>query len=110
MYFLTNYKTTNKLLLCNQLVYSNLATLKNFKLHIMTDPCILYKSQYNKAKETLAILEEQKSQIDRNLQSDPICSNLHKELRRINLDIKITINEMEHAESDILKCELKYNS
>ncbi|TRX01561.1 hypothetical protein [Flavobacterium gawalongense] len=71
----------------------------------MKDPCILYKSQYNKAKETLDILEEQKSQIDNNLKSDPICSNLHKELRRINLDIKITINEIEHAESDILKCE-----
>ncbi|MFV7235675.1 hypothetical protein [Flavobacterium sp. ZB4R12] len=72
----------------------------------MTDLCILYKSQYNKAKETLDILEQEKSQIDSNLKSDPICSNLHKELRRINLDIKITINEIEHAESDILKCEL----
>jgi hypothetical protein len=75
----------------------------------MTDPCVLYKSQYSKAKETLDILEQQKSKIDNNLKYDPICSNLHKELRRINLDIKITTNELEHAESDIVKCELKYN-
>jgi hypothetical protein len=75
----------------------------------MTDPCVLYKLQYNKAKETLDILEQQKSKIDNNLKYDPICSNLHKELRRINLDIKITTNELEHAESDIIKCELKYN-
>ncbi|MFV8343550.1 hypothetical protein [Flavobacterium sp. XS2P39] len=76
----------------------------------MKDPCILYKSQYKKAKETLDILQQQKSKIDSNLKSDPICSNLHQELRRINLDIKITINELEHAENDIVKCEVKYNS
>ncbi|MFV8376807.1 hypothetical protein [Flavobacterium sp. LB1P62] len=72
----------------------------------MTDLCIFYKSQYNKAKETLDILKQEKSKIDSNLKSDPIPSNLHKELRRINLDIKITTNELEHAESGILKCGL----
>lgn len=76
----------------------------------MKDPCNLYKSQYSKAKETLDILQQQKYQIDNNLKSDPISSDLHQELRRINLDIKITINELEHAENDIVKCELKYNS
>ena len=73
----------------------------------MTDPCNLFKSQYKKAKETLEILEKEKSRIDFDLQSNPICSVLHKELRTVNLDIKITVNEMEHAESDIQKCELK---
>lgn len=69
----------------------------------MKDLSVLYQSQYKKAKETLDILEKQKAQIDFNLQSNPICSILHKELRTINLDIKITANELEHAESAIIK-------
>lgn len=76
----------------------------------MNDPCSLYKSQYKKAKETLELLEKQKAQINLNLESNPISSSLHKELRMINLDIKITMNELEHAESNIHECELKYNS
>ena len=76
----------------------------------MDDPCSLYKSQYKKAKETLEILEKQKAQINLNLEPNPISSTLHKELRMINLDIKITMNELEHAESNIHECELKYNS
>jgi len=76
----------------------------------MDDPCSLYKSQYKKAKETLEILEKQKAQINLNLEPNPISSSLHKELRMINLDIKITMNELEHAESNIHECELKYNS
>lgn len=76
----------------------------------MDDPCNLYKSQYKKAKETLDMLEKQKAQINLNLEPNPISSTLHKELRMVNLDIKITKNEMEHAESGIQECELKYNS
>jgi hypothetical protein len=76
----------------------------------MDDPCSLYKSQYKKAKETLEILEKQKAQINLNLEPNPISSTLHKELRTVNLDIRITLNEMEHAESNIHECELKYNS
>lgn len=74
----------------------------------MEDPCTLYKSQFNKAKETLHILEKQRAQIDFDLLSNPICSTLHKELRTVNLDIKITVNELEHAELDIQKCQQKY--
>ncbi len=69
----------------------------------MKDISVMYQSQYKKAKETLDILEKQRAQIDFSLQSNPICSILHKELRTINLDIKITVNEMEHAESAIVK-------
>lgn len=75
----------------------------------MEDPCIRYKSQFKKAKETLEILQRQRAKIDLSLLSNPICSVLHKELRTVNLDIKITVNELEHAEADIEKCILKYN-
>lgn len=69
----------------------------------MKDFCKLYQSQYKKAKETLDMLQKQRDQIDLNLHSNPSCSTLHKELRTVNLNIKITENEMEHAESAIIK-------
>jgi hypothetical protein len=72
----------------------------------MNDRHNLYKRQYKKAKETLEILKKQKAEIDFKLESDPICSHLHKELRTVNLDIKITLNEIEHVESYVLTCEL----
>lgn len=76
----------------------------------MNDPCQLFKSQYEKAKETLDILDQQKHQIELNLQSNPISADLNKELREINLDIKITKNEVEHAIYSIEKCTIKYDS
>ena len=76
----------------------------------MKDSCELFKSQYKKAKETLVILEEQKAEINLKLESNPSSASLHKELRTVNMDIRITQNEMEHAESCIQECELKYNS
>lgn len=75
----------------------------------MNTPCNLYKSQYKKAIETLDILISQRTEIELKLESDPISPNLHKELRTVNLEIKITRNELEQAESDIEECELKYS-
>ncbi len=75
----------------------------------MTNPCNLYKSQYKKAKETLEILLKQREEIDLKLKTHPISADLHKELRIINLDIKITNNEIEHAEFDIIECESTEN-
>ena len=75
----------------------------------MDTPCKLYKSQYKKAKETLDILTSHRFEIELKLESDPISPILHKELRTVNLEIRITKNELEQAESDIKECELKYN-
>jgi flagellar biosynthesis chaperone FliJ len=76
----------------------------------MNNSCDIYKSQYKKAKETLYILESQKAEINSKLESNFLNANLHKDLRTINMDIRITENEIEHAESCIQECELKYNS
>jgi hypothetical protein len=76
----------------------------------MNDPCQLYKSQYKKAKETLDILIIQKAEINQKIESDYVDAHLHKDLRTINMDIRITENEMEHAEFRMQECELKYNS
>lgn len=76
----------------------------------MNDPCQLFKSHYKKAKETLDILEQQKYQIEFDLESNPISADLNKKLREINLDIKITVNELEHANYSIEKCEINHAS
>lgn len=76
----------------------------------MKDSCDLFKSQFKKAKETLVVLEEQKAEINLKLESNPSSASLNKELRTVNMDIRITLNEIEHAESCIQECELKYNS
>lgn len=75
----------------------------------MTTHCNLYKSQYKKAKETLDILISHRTEIELKLELDPISPIFHKELRTTNLEIKITKNELEQAESDVKDCELKYN-
>ncbi len=76
----------------------------------MDDPCSLYKSQYKVAKKTLDILYNDLNELNLKLESDPVNAGLHKELRTLNMDIKITLNEIEHSEGAIEKCELKFNS
>jgi hypothetical protein len=76
----------------------------------MSDPCHLFKSQFKKAKETLDILQMQKNKIELELESNPISSDLNKKLREINLDIKITVNELEHANYSIEKCEINHST
>ncbi|QBN17476.1 hypothetical protein [Flavobacterium nackdongense] len=76
----------------------------------MEDPCTLYKSQCEKAKEVLELLEKHREEIYQKLKFDESNAVLHKELRTVNLDIKITLNEIEHAEFRIQECESDNNS
>lgn len=76
----------------------------------MSDPCKLFKSQYKKAKETLDILLTHRAEINFKLASDYSNAHLQKELRTVNMEIRITENEMEHAEYRIQECEMKQNS
>lgn len=59
----------------------------------------LYQRQYQNALKAIEKLNKIKSEIDFKLKSNPVCSHLHKDLRNINLDIRITLNEIEHIES-----------
>jgi hypothetical protein len=68
-----------------------------------------YKSQYKKAKEALDILEEQRAEINLKLESDASSAHLHKELRTVNMDIRITLNEIEHAGYCIQEYEANSN-
>ncbi|WP_310559599.1 hypothetical protein [Flavobacterium sp.] len=76
----------------------------------MNDLCTLYKSQRSKAKEVLELLEKQRDEINDKLKLNESSAILHKELRTVNLDIKITINEIDHAEYNIQECESKDSS
>jgi hypothetical protein len=69
----------------------------------------LYQSQYKKAKEVLDMLLKHKAEIDFKLKSNESSANLHKDLRTVNMDIRITENEMEHAQFRIQEYEAKYN-
>lgn len=76
----------------------------------MEDPCTLYKSQHKKAKEVLELLEKQREEIYEKLKFNESSAVLHKDLRSINLDIKITLNEIEHAEYNIQECQSNNSS
>lgn len=67
----------------------------------MNDYINRYQRQYKNALKTYEKLEKIKAEIDFKLKSNPVCSHLHKDLRTVNLDIKITLNEIEHIESHI---------
>ncbi|MEZ7516059.1 hypothetical protein [Flavobacterium frigidarium] len=67
----------------------------------MKEKLLLHKMQLKRAKEVLQVLEVQKNQIIIELEKNPSCSALNKDLRLIVLDIKITCNEIEQAKSDI---------
>ena len=76
----------------------------------MTNNYNLYKSQYKIAKETLDMLQKNKAEIDFKLKSNESSADLHKDLRTVNMDIRITENEMEHAQFRIDECESQIQS
>jgi hypothetical protein len=76
----------------------------------MEDPCKLYKSQRNRAMIVLEQLEKHRDEINLKLKVNEYDVYLHKELRTVNMDIKITKNEIEHAEYNIQECESNNNS
>ena len=67
----------------------------------MNDCINQYERQYKNALKTYEKLKKAKDDIDFKLKSNPVCSHLHKDLRAVNLDIKITLNEIEHIESHL---------
>ncbi len=76
----------------------------------MDDPCKLFRLQHKKAKDSLDALLIVKAEINSKLESDYSNPYLQKDLRTVNMDIKITENEIEHAEFRIKECETKQDS
>ena len=72
----------------------------------MNDCTNRYQRQYKNAIKTYEKLKNTKAEIDFKLKSNPVCSHLHKDLRTVNLEITITLNEIEHIESHLHQCEI----
>lgn len=81
----------------------------------MENACHKYVLQVVKAKETLGILEGDLHNIRIKLKSNPTDAGHLKELKKITLDMTITLNELEHCQYMLdecqmnLKAEEKYN-
>jgi hypothetical protein len=82
----------------------------------MENVCYKYALQVIKAKETMGTLEAELHEIRLRLRNEPTHSGYLKELKKITLDMTITLNELEHCQSrfeeceaELLKAEEKYN-
>jgi len=82
----------------------------------MENACHRYVLQVMKAKETMGMLEAELHEIRLNLRNNPTHSGHLKDLKKITLDMTITLNELEHCQSMLedcqasqLKAEEKYN-
>ena len=69
----------------------------------MNDSCQIYEQQVNKAKETVAILEDKLHEIRLKIQKKNRAEDL-QELRKITLDMTITLNELEHCQYKLDQC------
>ena len=58
-----------------------------------------YLHQVKKAKETVGILEHELHQVRLKLQKSPNSAMHLQELKKVNLDLTITLNELEHSQS-----------
>lgn len=74
----------------------------------MENPCDRYVLQVKKAKETVAVLENELHQIRLKLKNNATNADLLRELKRITLDMTITLNELEHSQSMLDDCKVQY--
>lgn len=72
----------------------------------MNNQMIRYKRQYKNALITYEKLKAIKEEIELKLHTNPVNSSLLRDLRKVELDIKITSNEIEHIESRLFKVEI----
>lgn len=82
----------------------------------MENVCHKYVLQVVKAKEMLGTLEAELHDVRNRLKINPTHSGYLKELKKITLDMTITLNELEHCQymldecqASQLKAEEKYN-
>lgn len=68
------------------------------------ESCQHYQQQVNKAKETVEMLERELELLNSKLEKDPVNSDLLRDLRKLNLDMTISLNELEHCEYILERC------
>lgn len=73
----------------------------------MSIPCQEYEYQIEKAQETVKILEERLRAVRTKLDQKPEDAIFKRELKQLTLDMKITMNELEHAQTELAICRTK---
>lgn len=71
----------------------------------MENECYKYVLQVVKAKETLGVLESDLHDIRLKLKNNPTHAGHLKELKKITLDMTITLNELEHCQYMLDECQ-----
>jgi len=84
----------------------------------MKNNCQQYKQEIEKAKETIGLLESELHEIRLKLKNSPNNAIFMQEMKRVTLDMTITLNELEHSQNSLDRCmmmehnridESKYN-
>ena len=73
----------------------------------MNESCQKHAQRLSRVKETLVKLEEEEIQINLQLKENPIIPPLYKRLRDLEMDKKITRNEIEDCEELLEECIAK---
>ncbi len=68
------------------------------------ESCQQYQQQVAKAKETVELLEKEIEILNLKLEMNPVNSDFLSDMRKLNLDLKITLNELEHCEYILARC------
>lgn len=69
--------------------------------------CQEYELQIKKARETITLLEARLEKVRSKLERSPEDATFRRELKQVTLDMTITLNELEHAESEFEICKSK---
>jgi len=75
----------------------------------MKDNCQQYKQEIEKAKETIGLLEGELHEIRLKLKNSPNNAILMQEMKRVTLDMTITLNELEHSQNSLDRCMMEYS-
>lgn len=67
-----------------------------------------YLQEISKAKETVGILESELHEIRLKLQKMPMDAVLMQDLKKVTLDMTITLNELEHSQTAYERCLQEY--
>ncbi len=73
----------------------------------MSITCQDYELQVEKARETVKVLEEKLTNVRTQLDHKPEDAIFRRELKQLTLDMKITMNELEHAQGELQVCRTK---
>lgn len=60
-----------------------------------------YEMQIKKAYETIGFLEDKLNKVKLKLEKNPEDATVKRELKQVTLDMTITLNELEHAQSEL---------